>query len=195
MVSFPTTIPEAVCDHASIARELPYLRRFARALTRNSTTADDIVHDCVVKALENTEKFEPGTNLRAWLFTILRNCFISHVRRSRRRIDALDSPNWASGGVAVANQESALLLRRLQDDISNLPEDQRTVLMLIALEGKSYEETAKMLGVPIGTVRSRLSRARHALRCSMDGGIGFSGEHFPVRPSVARQAYPFARAA
>jgi RNA polymerase sigma-70 factor (ECF subfamily) len=161
--------PHAVCDHASISREIPYLRRFARALANDATTADDLVHDCVVKALENMEKFEPGTNLRAWLFTILRNCFISDIRRNKRHLGAADSPRWARGGVAAPNQESALLLRRLQAELGRLPDDQRVVLILVVLEGMSYEQTAKMLEVPIGTVRSRLSRARHALRIAMDG--------------------------
>ena len=172
MVGSPTTmtaIPEAVCDHASISREVPYLRRFARALANDATMADDLVHDCVVKALENMEKFEPGTNLRAWLFTILRNCFISDIRRNKRHLGAADSPRWARGGVAAPNQESALLLRRLQTELGRLPDDQRVVLILVVLEGMSYEQTAKMLEVPIGTVRSRLSRARHALRIAMDG--------------------------
>jgi len=171
MVGSPTmTIPEVVCDHASIARELPYLRRFARALANDASKADDLVHDCVVKALENMEKFQPGTNLRAWLFTILRNCFISDIRRSKRHVGAADSPRWARGGIAPPNQESALLLHRLQGELGNLPDDQRMVLALVVLEGMSYEQTAKTLEVPIGTVRSRLSRARHALRIAMDGG-------------------------
>jgi RNA polymerase sigma-70 factor (ECF subfamily) len=182
MVGSPTTTatPEAVCDHASISRELPYLRRFARALANDATTADDLVHDCVVKALENMEKFEPGTNLRAWLFTILRNCFISDIRRNKRHIGAADSPRWARGGVAAPNQESSLLLRRLQTELGHLPDDQRVVLILVVLEGMSYEQTAKMLDVPIGTVRSRLSRARHALRIAMDG-VGSAGDDRPER--------------
>ena len=184
--------PEAVCDHASIARELPYLRRFARALANDATTADDLVHDCVVKALENMEKFEPGTNLRAWLFTILRNCFISDIRRNKRHIGAADSPRWARGGVAAPNQESALILRRLQVELGNLPDDQRVVLALVVLEGMSYEQTAHMLDVPIGTVRSRLSRARHALRIAMEGGTLDEGTERRAPPA---RHVPFAHAA
>ena len=182
MVGYTSTTPKmqgAVCDHASISHELPYLRRFARALANDASTADDLVHDCVVKALENIEKFEPGTNLRAWLFTILRNCFISDIRRNRRHVGAVDSPHWARGGIAAPSQESALMLQRLQDELGNLPDDQRVVLILVVLEGLSYEQTAKMLNVPIGTVRSRLSRARHALRIAMEGGA--SMEEFRAR--------------
>jgi RNA polymerase sigma-70 factor (ECF subfamily) len=182
-----------VCDHASISRELPYLRRFARALANDASTADDLVHDCVVKALENMEKFEPGTNLRAWLFTILRNCFISDIRRNKRHVGAADSPRWARGGVSAPNQESALLLRRLQTELGYLPEDQRVVLILVVLEGMSYEQTAKMLEVPIGTVRSRLSRARHALRLAMEG-TGSANDDRPER-SLPRLPHPVAQAA
>ena len=159
-----------ICDRESIVRELPYLRRFARALTANATNADDIVHDCVVKALENSDKFEPGTNLRAWLFTILRNGFISDIRRSRRRLVETDSPRWACGGIAAPNQEGAVLLHRLQAAMSRLPHEQRTVLALVVVEGMNYDQAAKMLRLPVGTVRSRLSRARQALREIVEGG-------------------------
>jgi RNA polymerase sigma-70 factor (ECF subfamily) len=185
MVGSPrTTIPEVVCDHASIARELPYMRRFARALANDASKADDLVHDCVVKALENMEKFQPGTNLRAWLFTILRNCFISDIRRNKRHLGAAESPRWARGGIVPPNQESALLVQRLQGELGNLPDDQRTVLALVVLEGMSYEQTAKTLEVPIGTVRSRLSRARHALRIAMDGDPSVDEADLPL--SVAQ---------
>jgi RNA polymerase sigma-70 factor (ECF subfamily) len=164
-----------ICDNETIIRELPYLRRFARALTSGSRPADDLVHDCVVNALKNADKFEPGTNLRAWLFTILRNCFISEIRRDRNRADSVAMPDWAMSGIAPANQEDSLMLCRLRDELSVLPTDQRTVLLLVVLEGMSYEETAEALKIPVGTVRSRLSRARHALRRSMDGETMFPG--------------------
>jgi RNA polymerase sigma-70 factor (ECF subfamily) len=158
-----------MCDPESIVRELPYLRRFARALTANAANADDIVHDCVVKAMENRDKFEPGTNLRAWLFTILRNGFISDIRRNRRRLSETDSPRWATGGVAPPNQEGSLVLHRLQTAMSRLPVEQRAVLVLVVIEGMNYEQAAKALRLPVGTVRSRLSRARHALRDTVEG--------------------------
>jgi RNA polymerase sigma-70 factor (ECF subfamily) len=169
MASFQRPATATVCDHDSILSELPYLRRFARALTANATNADDLVHDCVVKALENSEKFEPGTNLRAWLFTILRNGFISDIRRNRRRLTETDSPRWATGGVAPPSQEGSLTLRRLEVAMGRLPIEQRTVLALVVIEGMNYEHAAEALGVPVGTVRSRLSRARHALRETVEG--------------------------
>jgi RNA polymerase sigma-70 factor (ECF subfamily) len=169
MLSFDSETATNVCDRQSIVRELPYLRRFARALTANAANADDIVHDCVIKALENSDKFEPGTNLRAWLFTILRNGFISDIRRSRRRLTDTDCPRWATGGITAPSQEGALTLRRLQIELGRLPMDQRAVLILVVLEGMSYDQAAKTLDLPVGTVRSRLSRARHALREAVEG--------------------------
>ena len=160
---------KAVCDHASILRELPYLRRFARALTNNPASADDLVHDCVVKALENTEKFAPGTNLRAWLFTILRNCFISDIRRNRRVTTIPEGTRWAADGVSAPAQDDVVMLNRVQAEIVKLPPNQREVLVLVVLENMSYEQTAQMLKLPIGTVRSRLSRARHSLTVSLEG--------------------------
>ena len=170
MASFQSQTATTTCDPESIVRELPYLRRFARALTANAANADDIVHDCVVKALENSDKFEPGTNLRAWLFTILRNGFISDIRRNRRRLGETDSPRWATGGIAAPSQEGSLMLRRLQAAMGRLPVEQRAVLVLVVLEGMNYDQAAKTLGLPVGTVRSRLSRARHALRETVEGG-------------------------
>ena len=186
-----TTTAGTGCDHATIVRELPYLRRFARALTNGASNADDLVHECVVNALRNADKFTPGTNLRAWLFTILRNGFISDIRRNRRRLDTTNVPQWACGGVAPSNQEDALLLGQLRNELSRLPKEQYAVLILVALEGMSYEQTAEILGIAIGTVRSRLSRARHALKIAMEGERAASGGTPPRR----RLAEPLAHAA
>jgi RNA polymerase sigma-70 factor (ECF subfamily) len=170
MAGTTSTTHETICDHAALARELPYLRRFARALSNNAANSDDLVHDCIVKALENSDKFEPGTNLRAWLFTILRNCFISDVRRNRRssKLTVTDNPSWLSGGVDAPRQESSIMLRRTQEEICNLPLPQREVLLLVVVENMSYEQTAQMLKLPVGTIRSRLSRARQALSAALD---------------------------
>jgi RNA polymerase sigma-70 factor, ECF subfamily len=170
MAGTSSTTHETICDHAALARELPYLRRFSRALSNNAANSDDLVHDCIVKALENSDKFEPGTNLRAWLFTILRNCFISDVRRNRRssKLAAVDNPSWLSGGVDAPRQESSIMLRRTQEEICKLPMPQREVLLLVVVENMSYEQTAQMLHLPVGTIRSRLSRARQALSVALD---------------------------
>ena len=182
MAGNTSTTHETICDHAALARELPYLRRFARALSSNASNSDDLVHDCIVKALENSDKFEPGTNLRAWLFTILRNCFISDVRRNRRssKLAAADNPSWLSGGVSAPRQEGSIMLRRTQEEIARLPLPQREVLLLVVVENMSYEQTAQMLHLPVGTIRSRLSRARQALSAAM-GGDATNAERRVVR--------------
>ncbi|MFN4283533.1 MAG: sigma-70 family RNA polymerase sigma factor [Alphaproteobacteria bacterium] len=150
--------------------QLPYLRRYARALTRNAADADDLVQTCVMRAIVNMDRFEEGTNLRAWLLTIMHNVFIDGVRKAKRARDANESAeSMMSGLYTRPNQMESLQLGDLQSAMEKLPEEQRTTLILVALEDMSYEEAAKVTGVPVGTVRSRLSRARHALMRMVDG--------------------------
>ncbi|HEY4135110.1 MAG TPA: sigma-70 family RNA polymerase sigma factor [Alphaproteobacteria bacterium] len=150
--------------------QIPYLRRYARALTRNAADADDLVQTCLMRAIMNMERFEAGTNLRAWLLTIMHNAFIDSVRKAKRARDADESAeSMMSGLYTRPNQVESLQLGDLQGALERLPEEQRTTLILVALEDMSYEEAAKVTGVPVGTVRSRLSRARHALIRMVDG--------------------------
>ena len=150
--------------------QLPYLRRYARALTRNAADADDLVQTCVMRAIVNMDRFEQGTNLRAWLLTIMHNVFIDGVRKAKRARDANESAeSMMSGLYTRPNQMESLQLGDLQTAMESLPEEQRTTLILVALEDMSYEEAAQVTGVPVGTVRSRLSRARHALMRMVDG--------------------------
>jgi len=148
--------------------EIPRLRRYARALTRDVTRADDLVQSCLTRAIAKQHLWQPGTDLRAWLFTILHNQHVNDVRRSVRE------------GVSVAVEEMApvltvhpramatLELRDLEAAIAKLPQEQRQVILLVGLEGMRYEEVATILRVPVGTVRSRLSRGRDQLRRLMD---------------------------
>jgi RNA polymerase sigma-70 factor (ECF subfamily) len=157
---------------ASLRREIeamiPHLRRYARALKRDPIAADDLVQDCLCRALAKAHLWQEGTDLRAWLFTILHHQHCSDVRRSVRR--GVDVAVWALpptpaiGGDAV----SRLQLQDLECAIDRLPEVQRQVVLLIGLEGWRYDEVAAVTGVPLGTVRSRLARAREALRGMMD---------------------------
>ena len=161
--------------------EIPRLRRYARALTRDVARADDLVQSCLARALAKQHLWQPGTDLRAWLFTILHNQHVNDVRRSVRE------------GVAVAIEEmapvlserpratGALELRDLEAAIAKLAPEQRQVILLVGLEGMQYEEVALTLGVPVGTVRSRLSRGREQLRRLMDMGE-------EAAPRVARAA-------
>lgn len=148
----------------SIEAEIPRLRRYARALTRDAVTADDLVQDCVTRALGKLHLWQEGSDLRAWLFTILHNQYVNYIRRAVREGAAV-ALNEAEPMLSRAPQQSRRLeLRDLERAIARLPEEQRAVILLVGLEGMRYEEVAAVLGVPVGTIRSRLSRGREALR-------------------------------
>jgi RNA polymerase sigma-70 factor (ECF subfamily) len=146
-----------------ITQEIPRLRRYARYLTRNVDNADDLVQDCVVRAIEKIDTFEPGTNLRAWLVVILRNAFFTTCRKKTREDQSLTMLKQAAVHVIPAQQEEAMTLSEVEDAFLKLSPDHREVLTLVVIEGMSYEQVADVLDVSIGTVKSRLSRARSAL--------------------------------
>jgi RNA polymerase sigma-70 factor, ECF subfamily len=144
--------------------QLPRLRRYAKALTRDPSRADDLIQDTLVRALAKQHLYQDGTNLRAWLFTLMHNQHVNNVRRNVREDNSLDVDTVAAHLVAVTDPTASRQLRELDEAIGKLAMEQRQVILLIGLEGMSYEETAAILNVPIGTVRSRLSRGREALR-------------------------------
>jgi RNA polymerase sigma-70 factor, ECF subfamily len=150
--------------HRSIEAEIPRLRRYARALTRDATATDDLVQDCLARALEKLHLWQEGTDLRAWLFTILHNQFVNRVRRAIREGTPVGLSETEPLLTQAPHQSKRLELRDLDRAIGKLPEEQRSVILLVGLEGMRYEEVAEILDVPIGTVRSRLSRGREALR-------------------------------
>ncbi|MDO8385322.1 MAG: RNA polymerase sigma factor [Polaromonas sp.] len=149
---------------------IPSLRRYARALTGDAWQADDLVQDTLERACSKWRLWAAGSDLRAWLFTLMHNIFVNQVRSAVRR---------AAAGTAIPADEVADELITddtgtaqsldLQHCLLRLPEDQRAVLLLVSLEDLSYAEVAKITGVPVGTVMSRLSRARSRLRELMDG--------------------------
>lgn len=151
-----------------IELEIPRLRRFARAMVRDATLADDLVQECLERALSRLHLWRPGSNLRAWLFTILRNLHINGIRRRQNVVD-IDGEGQANIGAAHGSQFVRLELRDLKRSLALLPTEQREVVLLIGLEGISYGEAADILGISIGTVKSRLSRGRRALKALMDG--------------------------
>jgi RNA polymerase sigma-70 factor (ECF subfamily) len=167
---------EAMPDRAAlIEAQIPGLRRFAYALLRGDReAADDLVQDTLERALSRWHLRRRDGNLRGWLFTILYNRFLSDQHRSRRRgpHDALTEETGVPG--IDGGQDSALEHRDLLRAFSVLPEEQRSVLLLIGVEDLSYEEAARVLGVPIGTVMSRLSRGRERLRRCMYGDVSES---------------------
>jgi RNA polymerase sigma-70 factor (ECF subfamily) len=152
-----------------IEQEIPRLRRYARALTRDPSSADDLVQDCLTRALGKSHLWREGTDLRAWLFTILHNQHVNRVRRSVREGVAVSASDAEPSLVASASQVSRIELRDLERALARLPEEQRQVVLLVGLEGMRYETVAEIMGVPVGTVRSRLSRGREALRQMMGG--------------------------
>ena len=155
-------------DHEGlIPQHIPRLRRYARALTGDRNAADDLVQDTVERALSRLHLWRQGSDLRAWLFTIMHNIYVNQTRsRIRHPHEALDEsaaealhgrePDWAE-------------LRDIDDALSRLPSDQRAVLLLVGLEQFTYEEAAQVLEVPLGTVMSRLSRGRERLRLILAG--------------------------
>src|SRR6476646_5482089 len=145
---------------------IPRLRRYARALVGDRATADDLVQDTLERAWAKLHLYRRGTELRAWLFTVMHNVHVNKVR-AHRITDPLDeeSPEMAQRAV----QGDSLVVRDLDRSIALLPAEQRAVLLLVTLEDMSYEDVARTLDVPIGTVMSRLSRAREKLRTMMLG--------------------------
>ncbi len=151
-----------------IAAHIPQLRRFARALCGSQALADDLVQDCIERALRKGHLYDETRSLRIWLFTILRNIYISGLRRDGRAMFAKSVDELGPGEGAVRpEQESRLAVEDIAAAIGRLPEDHREVILLVALEDMSYREIAGIIGVPIGTVMSRLSRARASLRASL----------------------------
>ena len=150
--------------------EIPRLRRYAWALTRDAVRADDLVQSCLVRALAKQHLWQPGTDLRAWLFTILHNLHVNDVRRVAREGVVVPIEDVATlAAVAIPPSASTTLqLRDLDRAIAKLPAQQREVILLVGLEEMRYEDVAKILNIPIGTIRSRLSRGRETLRVLME---------------------------
>lgn len=147
-----------------VIQQLGTLRRYARSLARNPVDAEDLVQDALVRAYERRSTFRPGANLRNWLLSIVHNTHIDRLRAafaSKRTADdglADTEPSYPPG------QENAVLLRQVKEAFLALPEDQREALHLVAVEELSYQEAADVLGIPVGTLMSRISRARARLR-------------------------------
>lgn len=145
-----------------IASHLGPMRAFALSLTRNPSLADDMVQDALVKAWSNIDSFTPGTNMRAWLFTILRNTYYSHHRKHKREVE--DTEGELSASLAQKpDHDGRLQLRDFAAAFDTLPADQREALVLVGASGFSYEEAAKTCGVAVGTIKSRVNRGRARL--------------------------------
>lgn len=148
------------------------LRRYARSLTRDTAKADDLVHDTLVRALESKGSLRPNTNLRTWMMTVLHNAFIDEQRRRRVEARHADVLVQRNDEVALPAQEGQVRLAQIRKAFDRLPEEQRAALHLVTLEGMAYADAAQVLGIPIGTLMSRLGRGRAALRAFEEGEAG-----------------------
>jgi RNA polymerase sigma-70 factor, ECF subfamily len=138
------------------------LRAFAISLTRDADQAEDLVQETVLRAISKHENFEAGTNLQAWLFTILRNQFFSDHRKSLREVEDGDG-SYADTLISIPDQEDRIMIHDLETALHKLPEGQREAILLVGADGLSYEEAAQALGCAVGTVKSRVNRARNCL--------------------------------
>lgn len=150
---------------ADLTAEIPYLRRFARALTGDPGLADDLVQDCLERALVKSHLYDPSRPLRAWLYAILRNIHVGGLRRKTRGRVVKSVDELAAGEDRVEpGQDHRLALLQVSAALDRLPDVQREVILLVVLEDMSYRDVAEITGVPVGTVMSRLSRGRSLLR-------------------------------
>lgn len=156
-------------DQEALVALIPRLRRYARALTGERFRADDLVQDTLERALSKWALWRPGTDLRAWTFTIMHNVFVNQVRRAALAPESLDPDAGLELEDRGASADTLAQLSALNDALQRLAEEQREVLLLVTLEGFSYDEAAHTLGLPIGTVMSRLARARGRLALLLEG--------------------------
>lgn len=165
-----------------VSEHIPNLRRYARVLVRDSIHAEDLVQDCLERAISREHLWRPGTNLRAWLFTILHNLYINQYLRhggANTMVPLLDEHSSMS---CPPRQYHSVTLGDLAKAFESLPRQEQQVVVMVGIEGMQYEDAAETLGVPMGTVKSRLSRARRRLRKLMDG------ESRPNAPHPAKNA-------
>ncbi|HEX2818279.1 MAG TPA: sigma-70 family RNA polymerase sigma factor [Phenylobacterium sp.] len=164
---------------------IPALRAFAWSLSHNGSDADDLVQDTLIKAWTNRAKFEPGTNLRAWLFTILRNTYYTAMLRRRREVR--DETGEIAGRLRTpATQDWSLAMRALQAALQKLPPEHREALILVGAAGLSYEEVAEICGCALGTIKSRVNRARARLLKIMDVEYATDLMALQIEPVAAR---------
>jgi len=156
------TEPSGDTFQADLQRLIPNLRAFARSLSRSPDRADDLVQEALIKAWQNRSTFAPGSNLKAWLFTILRNTYLSELRK--RKFEVEDENDALASQLSVAGaQPGHMDLLDFAKAFDRLPAEQREALILVGAEGLAYEEVAQMCGCAIGTIKSRVNRARSKL--------------------------------
>lgn len=160
MMSTPTPSDDL---RGQLGELLPRLRRFARVITRNVQDADDLVQVAVEKALARAAQWRPDSRLDSWMFGIMKNAWIDEIRARRRR-DRVHAPEEAGEAVGDASAHARDIALSVQAAMERLPDEQRLVVALVLVEGQSYKDAAELLGIPIGTLMSRLARGREALQ-------------------------------
>jgi len=171
-----------------LEKEIPRLRRYARGLTHDLSRANDLVQDTLVRAIAKQDYWQRGTSLRAWLFTLMHNQNVNGVRRSVREGIAVEFDDKSPSPTAATDPTGRLLLRDLDRALAGISEEQRRVILLIGLEGTSYEEAATILDVPVGTIRSRVFRGRESLRKLMDRRPERAAARVRLSPAPCRRA-------
>lgn len=151
-----------------LTEELPSLRRYAYALTGNRQQADELVQDCYLRACSRFHLWRSDNKLRPWLFTIMHNLYVNWIRNNARRTDVMSLEDHEQNMSVKAQQEGVVAVAQLTAQLQQLPPEQRELLLMVSLEGLSYKEVAGIMKIPMGTVMSRLGRARETLRLSMD---------------------------
>jgi RNA polymerase sigma-70 factor, ECF subfamily len=174
------TAPDDKTLQADLVAAIPHLRAFATSLCGDRERADDLVQETILKAWDNRAKYSEGTNLKAWLFTILRNTYFSEWRKRKREVE--DADGKFAGRVAVhAEQPGHMDFEDFRSALAKLSEDQREALILVGAEGFSYEEVAEICGCAVGTIKSRVNRARTHLAELL--GVSNIGEFGPEHAS------------
>ncbi len=174
------TTGEAADMQVELAKLVPNLRAFARSLSGNPDHADDLVQETLVKAWKHRASFAPGSNLKAWLFTILRNAFLSE--RRKRKLEVEDKDGVFAGRMSVHGEQLGHMdMVDFTKALDMLPSEQKEALLLIGAEGFSYEEAALMCGCAVGTIKSRVNRARVRLAqaLNIDGAADYGPDQFP----------------
>jgi RNA polymerase sigma-70 factor (ECF subfamily) len=155
--------------NAAILAEIPRLRRYARALLRDRDSADDLVQDCLERAISRMDNWRTGENPRRWLFTIMHHLFIDQARKTKRRAEVVMLTLDHSEALSIqADQAESVASREVLDALQAIGPDRRAALVLVGIEGFSYAEAATMLGIPAGTLMSRVARGREELRGLLD---------------------------
>ncbi len=176
-------MPAAFRDHLVAA--IPGLRAFGMSLTGRSDRADDLVQETLMKAWHHQDSFQAGTNLKAWLYTILRNEFYTQLRKRRREVEDANGA-YSSKVASPGEQDGHLDMADLKIALAQLPEDQREAIILVGASGFSYQEAAEISGVAVGTVKSRVSRAREKLGAllGVDQPVSAASSPSAVQPGV-----------